>query len=376
MSPGVGRADQFREFARTSARRAPLYARLAASFAEDPEVLEILDAAPLEQRRPVLLLAAVHDLLLRGVAPELAAHYPNLAAGRPAHGDPVALFRSVVLQHRVELRHTVAHRRTQTNELGRAALMLPALDSLAVEMGPLAHIDVGASAGLNLLAPLLGYRYLDGDGRPLVVLPGHDAAPQVQCQVLGDTPGDTPTAPRLPVGPVSVAHSVGLDQAPIDVDDDDAVRWLEACVWPDMVERFALLRAGLQLARRIRPTVRRGDAVDDLPAVVADASSHGHPVISTSWVLNYLALGRREEFVAMLDALGRRHDLSWIVVESPAETVGLPVPTTAPPEEITVVSIVRWRAGQRQVQRWATAHPHGFWMRWSTTPGSPVDTGE
>ena len=67
---------------------------------------------------------------------------------------------------------------------------------------------------------------------------------------------------------------------------------------------------------------------------------------------------------AMLDAIGAERDLSWVIAEAPDQTPGLPVPTTDPPEAITVLSLVRWRRGEREVSRLATTHPHGYWLNW------------
>src|SRR4051812_26823472 len=102
---------RFRELSATSRPRAPLYVALAASIAEDPEVAGLLLAAPPEQHNPLLLLNAVHDLVLRGAAPQLAAFYPNLVAV-PAPGDPYPAFRDAALAHRGELRDVLAVRRT------------------------------------------------------------------------------------------------------------------------------------------------------------------------------------------------------------------------------------------------------------------------
>jgi hypothetical protein len=157
---------------------------------------------------------------------------------------------------------------------------------------------------------------------------------------------------------------VGIDASPIDLDDDDGLRWLEACVWPDQIDRFERLVAAIDLAREVRPVVRRGDAVDDLVATVTQAASAGHPTVTNSWVLNYLSTDARQQYVATLDQLGQQFDLSWVLAESPASTEGLPIPTTDAAEELTVLSLVRWRGGQRLVQRLATCHPHGYWMHW------------
>jgi hypothetical protein len=349
-------AARFRSFAETStATRAPLYSTLSATAADDPDVIRLLHAAPEPQQIPVLLFAAVHHLLLQGLGPALAAHYPNLSTAPPA-GDATVEFRSFVLDHAAELTELIATRHTQTNEVGRCAQFLPALGLLADECGALAHVDVGTSAGLNLLLPRYSYEYAPG------ATVGEPSTVHIHCSVRGDAAVPVPSA--MP----AIERSIGVDMMPIDVLDDDEVRWLEACVWPDQADRFARLVAAIELARANPPDVRRGDAVADLPALVHEAAGSGHPVVTNSWVLNYLPHDVRTEYVTMLDRLGEERDLSWIIAEAPAQTVGLPVPTTDPPEEITVLSVVRWRRGERSVDRLATTHPHGYWLRWERLP--------
>jgi hypothetical protein len=351
-------AERFRAFGGVSTHsRAPLYSRISASVADQRDVLALLQHAPEQQQLPVLLFAGVHYLLLEGLGPELAAHYPNLAAttsaGSPPAGDPTGLFRQFALEHADELTAVISTRSTQTNEVGRCAQFVPPLGILAEEVGPLAHVDVGTSAGLNLLLPRYSYEYAPG-GR----LDGID--PSDTLLLRCSTRGDVPVPATMP----SITASVGLDRDPIDVLDDDEVRWLEACVWPDQADRFARLVAAIALARRHPPLVRRGDAVADLAATIDTVAQLGHPVVTNSWVLNYLPDDVRLAYVAELDRLGSQRDLSWIIAEAPGQTPGLPVPTSPEPEEITVVSLVRWRAGERTVQRLATTHPHGYWLHW------------
>src|SRR6476646_6559141 len=72
----------------------PLYGRLAVGIAGDADLLAI---AALARARPVpnLFLAAVHFLLLQGIARPLAAFYPDLVGDSQAlaSGDPFPLFR-------------------------------------------------------------------------------------------------------------------------------------------------------------------------------------------------------------------------------------------------------------------------------------------
>ena len=359
-------AERFRAFGGTSTHsRAPLYSRLCAAIADETDVLALLQHAPEQQQLPVLLFAGVHYLLLEGLGPDLAAHYPNLGAatpaGTPPAGDAASLFRQFALDHADELTAVISTRSTQTNEVGRCAQFVPAFGILAEEVGALAHVDVGTSAGLNLLLPRYTIDYEPG-GR----VDGIDPSDTVLLHCA--TRGDVPVPASMPV----ITASVGLDREPIDVLDDDEVRWLEACVWPDQADRFARLVAAIALARRHPPAVRRGDAVADLAATIDTVAHLGHPVVTNSWVLNYLPDDVRLAYVAELDRLGSQRDLSWVIAEAPGQTVGLPVPTTPEPEEITVVSLVRWRDGERTVHRLGTTHPHGYWLHWA--PYEPVVT--
>ena len=352
-------AERFRDFGATAASRAPLYGRLSLAVADDPEVLALLQVAEDEQAIPVLLFAAVHHALLAEPDAPLANHYPNLVAA-PSTADPWPTFRHFALMHADEIRDTVSTRHTQTNEIGRCSLFLPALGLVEHEIGPLSLIDVGTSAGLNLLIDRYQYDY----GPSGSVWPdrpgGTDGSVVLACAVSGTVP--VPTA--MPV----VAAAMGIDPKPIDVHDATEVRWLEACVWPDQLDRFQRLVAAVAIAREHGVDVRRGDAVDDLAAAVSEATQHGHPMVMNSWVLNYLTPARREEYVAELDAIGSHTDLSWVLAESPSQTSGLPIPTTAVPEDLTVLSLVRWRDGTRIIQRLATCHPHGYTMRWDPWP--------
>ena len=71
-------------------------------------------------------------------------------------------FRAFAAAHADELAELLVTRSTQTNEIGRCALLLPAFGIVAAEVGPLAHLDVGTSAGLNLLLDRYHYGYEPG----------------------------------------------------------------------------------------------------------------------------------------------------------------------------------------------------------------------
>jgi hypothetical protein len=130
-------AEKYRRFARLEAAgRSPAYERLALAVAADAAILAFLQGLPPAKRQPNLLFAAARWIL-----------------GSPAE---IGSLRSLVTGRPGELAAVMAARRTQTNEAARCAVLLPAL---ALLPGPLALIEVGASAGLTLLVDRYSYDY-------------------------------------------------------------------------------------------------------------------------------------------------------------------------------------------------------------------------
>jgi hypothetical protein len=87
--------------------------------------------------------------------------------------------------------------------------------------------------------------------------------------IAGSDP-DAPTLRCVPHGPVplperlpATAWRAGLDLNPLDVTDDDDVRWLSCLVWPGEEDRQERLAAAVASARRDPPAVHRGDLLTD-----------------------------------------------------------------------------------------------------------------
>jgi hypothetical protein len=335
---------RFEQHVRAYCIHSPLYGEICAAIAGDDEALSLMLHAPAHQRRPTLLQAAIHDLLLAGADHELAAYVPTVAGGRTAGGPagPPAL--AFCREHRDALAHTLATRSTQTNEVNRAAALLPALVHGVPRGARVRLVELGASAGLNLLLDRFSYRYgaapVGGGAadaqRPAVIC---------DCAVSG--------APALDAPP-AIAERIGVDLEPVDLRDARARRWLLACVWPDNPDRVVRLRAAIELALADPPTVVRGDALELLAQLVGPPSEL-HPVI----------------WPPPLDELGAMRDLTWIGFEQPGEVPGLPattVPGVAHDPDDCALMVVRYRRGERTVQRVADADGHARAMRWFATP--------
>src|SRR5471030_63754 len=136
--------------------RSPLYASLCRRLAGDGRVDRI--APDLRWDLPLRLLGGLHYLVLGGLA-----SWDDLDGALDTHGD--------------FLRRHAAEQQVQTNEVQRSYALLPAF--LAVADGrPLDVLELGPSAGLNLVWDRYAYRYRTGDwGAAELVLSGDDRVP-------------------------------------------------------------------------------------------------------------------------------------------------------------------------------------------------------
>jgi hypothetical protein len=326
----------------------PLYAAIGRGVANDRDVLTLVSAAPPASHLPIMLLAAVHDLVLAGLDHPLADVY----AGR-SNAEPVALFRDVCLTNRDAILATLARRHVQTNECGRSPLIALALDAVTQRYGPLdALIDSGASAGLNLLFDR--YRLDYGD---LGVLGDAESPVVARCDVRSRS--SIPTA--LPPVPVRL----GLDREPVDITNGEDARWLLACVWPD-TDRLPRAREAIALAEKDPPTVLRGEMIADLPAVIAAIDGDGLVCVLTSWAAGYLLPADRKRFVEMLEAAAVARPVIWVCLDVAGVMAHGAVPAARSHFDIdpSVLGVAGFGAVADPARALALVHPHGSAIEW------------
>jgi hypothetical protein len=266
--------DRFAAYAVAVEREgSPLWAAAARGIAADPEVLALVGRAEEARRQPVLVLAVARWL------------------GAPL--GPWPELRRWLLDHPDAFLAELGRRLTQTNDVRRTT---PVSLALARVDGPVALLEVGASAGLGLLPDRWGHRAGDvrwGD-------------PESPVQLVADVRGDLGTV-RLP----EVVWRAGLDLDPLDVTSDADTGWLDALLPPGAPERAALLARAVSVARAAPPRVERGDAVDDLARLAAEAPDDATLVVVSTGTLVYLPGRRRQQFVDTVRDLGAR----WVTYE-------------------------------------------------------------
>jgi hypothetical protein len=264
-------------------------------------------------------------------------------------------------------------RHTQTNEVGRCAVLRPALAHVEALHGlPLALFDLGCSAGLNLWV----------DHHPLRYGPASSADDKVDCRLLGDR---TPPGLRTPLD--SLRERAGCDPLLLEVDNPDAMRWLRACLWPSAPARRQRLDAAIAEARRHPGVARLHCTRDSLVALddwLAQLPADRVAVLFHSWVLAYFSDNELAAFHAAMrarlrsaqerHAQGQGPALVWLSAEDQqrTEAVLAPVPLADIPPEAGATEPANhtyWVVAQAQGdgighRLLARSHPHGRWLQW------------
>jgi hypothetical protein len=243
---------------------------------------------PTFYERPLLILAALRaDALQEGTTHPLHA---ALVAQKP---DPDVITPESVTaslgRERLGVWSTMTTRRVQTNDTSRAVTWLWPAHVAGCDGGqrPVALVDIGASAGLNLV----------GDRLPAI---WSDAA----------TRSPIPCAAR-----VDALVRTGFDARPLDIRSDDDVLWIRSCIWPGERERLARFEASVQ-AMRAAIASPSGPSVERLTASLVPERLEAlvYPMPAGTLLLafhtllsGYLEPAERDRYRSgMMDLLSRR----------------------------------------------------------------------
>lgn len=296
-------------------RRCPPYARALELL---PAVLEgppgrYLEAAWAHRRffspydRPLLLLDAIRaDARAEGAGhplfPAFTGPSPDAAAVTPA------ALESALDPARERLYDALARRTVQTNETSRAVAWLwPAALAGASDGGrPLALADIGASAGLNLIADALPSPWRFSDGSPVPVARA-----------------------------IQAVARLGLDASPLDATRAEDADWLRACIWPGEVQREERLEAALAAfaAARTRPDapVLLPIAAGNVPArlgILSGAETGALVIAYQTVVRDYLSPDERAEYTGGMNDWLATHPVGqavWVELEfHPGDVPELP----------------------------------------------------
>jgi hypothetical protein len=228
---------------------------------------------------PLQLFAGLHHLVL---------------SGRASWDD----VRAALRDESGFLDEWVAAGRVQTNETQRCWWLLPCFLEVARRHGleELDCLELGCSAGLNLLWERYGYAYANGawnGASDSLLLAGEERGRRVPAELLALRP--------------RVRSRVGVDQAPPDLHTDEGVLLLKSFVWAGQGERLERIDAAVQAWRADPPEIVVGDLVDELPALLA----RGPNLVWTTAALSYLPAERQERVRTLVAESGVAFVEAW-----------------------------------------------------------------
>ena len=190
----------------------------------------------------------------------------------------------------------------QTNEVQRSWVLLP-LFLYAAGGETVDVVELGASAGLNLVWDRHRYRYERGEWGPggaQLTLAGEERRP-VPAGLLGVES--------------RIRSRVGIDQAPIDATSPEGARLLRSFVWAGQHERLARLDAAIDAVREDPPRIVAGDVAEELPGVLDGLPRDGLTLVFQTSLFEYLS---EEARVAVRDAIdGADRDLVFVASGRP-----------------------------------------------------------
>lgn len=297
---------------------------------------------PLAAAVPLRWLAGLHHLALLGSAP-WSTLWPPASQALP---EDTVLRAAVTEAWTVRRPHMEAALALppQTNEVQRGAALLPGLLHVAARTGrPLALLEIGASAGLNLWCD----RYRHDHGRWAW---GDPASPLT----LGcDWQGALPRQAAL-----QVLTRAACDVDPMDLDVPGEALRLASFVWADQRERLARLHAAVAVAKACMSStgvrVRRQGAARFVMQQLARRPPGLATVLMHSVMWQYMAAPEQAAIAAALDDAG-----ATATAESPLAWLRLEPPEMGRRLELRCC---RWPGGEDALL--ATCDAHGACIDW------------
>jgi len=285
---------------------------------------------------PLRLCGALHGLARSNQEPELTAVYPG--AARQATADDLWLAVRGTLARNPAHFETYLATAPQTNEVGRSAVLMCGFLEIARRVGlPMQLFEIGASAGLNLIADRYRYRFGAAEwGEP-------HAALLLEPQWQGSAP---PVEADL-----RVVERRGCDVAPLDISVRHERARLVSYVWPDQAERLSRLATAIETALRNPPLLERMEAASWVEDRIPETPEQPGRVrvLFHSVVWRYLPLETQQRIEAHMERCGARAE-----AHSPLAWLRFELIDTAPG---AVLTLKLWPTGEDVVL--AHAQPHG-----------------
>ncbi|KAF0819945.1 hypothetical protein KIS4809_1217 [Bacillus sp. ZZV12-4809] len=296
-------SSKFKTFGQFECRGSSnLYEFLSNKIAEDNELLVLASEARDGQPVPNLFFGAIHYLLLKGKDHELKEYYPSLEEDPRNPQDAFQCFKDFCRLNSQEIKEILKTKIVQTNEVRRCAYLFPVFSYIFQQaQKPLALIEIGTSAGLQLLWDKYSYSY--GTGK---IYGNSNADVHLTSEIRGRN------VPIFPEEMPPVASRTGVDLHINDLNNQEDFLWLYSLIWPEHLERRNLFEQAAKCLKENPVRLIEGDGAKLLPGLVKEIPDDHSICVFHTHVANQMPAEGKEQLLAEITACGQNRDIFHI----------------------------------------------------------------
>ncbi|WP_089744379.1 DUF2332 domain-containing protein [Gracilibacillus ureilyticus] len=293
-------SQRFRDFAKRECKGSSnLYEYLSHEISRDEQILELSLHARDGQPVPNLLFGAVHYLLLKGKDHPLKQYYPSLVKHPLDVEAAFPHFKNFCKQHENEIITLLKNKLVQTNEVRRCTYLYPSFCYMYKKVNkPLSLIEIGTSAGLQLLWDKYSYSYGTGE-----VFGEENAHVHISSEIKGDN------LPSFLPGPPPVGSKIGLDLHISDLRDTEDYLWLKSLIWPEHKERMELFDQAASCFQKNPVELLEGDGIALLDGVVETLPDNALIGIFHTHVANQFPEELKHQLLEKVQKIGAGRDI-------------------------------------------------------------------
>lgn len=294
---------KFKRFAVHECRGSSLlYEFLSSKIAEDTIMLELAGKAREGQPVPNLFLGAIHYLLMKGYNHPLAGFYPSLTDQPLPQEKVYPMFTDFCRAYSEEIIELIKSKIVQTNEVRRCSYLYLIFSHITrMTRNPLALIEIGTSAGLQLFVDNYSYSYGSDD-----IFGNLDSEVHLRSEIRGDKS----LLNHLPH--FDVATRIGVDLHINDVRDSEDYLWIKALIWPEHSERRELFEKAASYVSNQKLSLIEGDGVEILRSLAEEIPEEQVICVFHTHVANQMPVETKEKLLKQIKEIGKRRPIFHI----------------------------------------------------------------
>lgn len=294
-------SEKFRRFAETECKgSSPLYEHLSLMVAADKDILVLASHAREEQPVPNLLFGAVHYLLLKGRKHDLKHFYQSMVKRPRNFEESYPYFKDFCEKYKDQIQFILKSKLVQTNEVRRCSYLFPTFTYIySISQKPLALIEIGTSAGLQLLWDQYTYSYGTNDD----IYGDENSEVHISSEIIGEK------RPHLDGGIPPVISRIGIDLNTMDLTDDEDYLWLNALIWPEHQERRDLFQKAAEYVKAASLTLIEGDGVELLSSLTKEISNNYCICVFHTHVANQMSQEVKAKLLQQVKTIGEDREI-------------------------------------------------------------------